>query len=180
MVIVRYFCIFFLAFFSVIDSHSTEFHIDIGAVQSEAEFLTGIEGADRSTESSSGYYFGVGAKRKYGVSKNHFFGVGVDVFDFSGQRFTGFRALDYQYGWGEYLRLGGFFGAASLESGRPQNGFYLGVNVALVDLYKHTGIRLEFKRADGLARDRFGSEQGSRPDVFADINSFSLSVLFTF
>ncbi len=158
-----------------------ELSIDVGVATSVSEFLTEIEEIDDETETSSGYALGVSAKRPVGKTNRHLFGFGVDFIEVSGQRLTGFRALDYQFKISKRIRLGTFFGAASLDSGEPQNGYYTGLNLSITDIYKNLGFKFEIKRSDGLARDRIeGEPQGSRPDIFIDIHSLSVSTFILF
>ena len=96
----------------------------------------------------------------------------------------GLRALDYERAIGKHVRIGGFFGAASVDTGKPQTGYYMGLNASYRMLNDRLGLVFEIKHGNGLARDRIEGDPPpsveDRPDVFMDFVSTGLKLSWTF
>ncbi|MFT7561537.1 MAG: hypothetical protein ACI93R_003464 [Flavobacteriales bacterium] len=158
-----------------------ESHINAG-FQSHSTTQTFDDSAAGTVKNSdSSLYLGAGFSNIYGSDQQHSFGMGIDFEHILGDRLIGLRALDYQLKVHKYIKVGGFFGAATLDSGAAQNGYYYGVNLALTETVKHLDIVLEMRFGDGLARDRItGDPAGTPPDIFMDYQSSALYARWNF
>lgn len=134
------------------------------------------------SESGTGLHLGLSVKKGFGDHNQHWFGFGVDRDQIMGQRMLALRALDYEYQLTNQVRLGAFFGAATLDTGLPQNGYYTGFNASYLDIMKNLDLVAEFRHGNGLARDRRlqSDPMGERPDMFLDFTSLALSVRWSF
>ncbi len=172
-------CYLILSIHSV--SADTKFEVSLGLnyflqSQSEANFLVSIEDS-----TDIGLQIGAKIRSPFTQNKLHFIGTGLDIANIEGQRLLGFRALDYQWQFDEQYRLGLFFGAASLDTGAPQNGYYYGFSMTMTNFYENLTINLEMSRADGLARDRIVSDPaGTEVDIFLDVFMSSINVAWQF
>lgn len=92
------------------------------------------------------------------------------------------RALDYEYELNEAMRIGAFFGAATLDTGLPQNGYYTGVNASYLNIIDKLDLVVEARYGSGLARDRklASDPSGDRTDMFLDFTSIALSLRWNF
>jgi len=158
------------------ESTAAEFFVNMGFSHLATETLISTVEAETLSESSSGYQFGGGIRTAQGSQNQHIFGFGIDVTRVLGDSMVGVRALDYQYQINSQWRVGGFFGAATLDSGLPQNGYYGGINTSWLEQVLGADIMLEIRRGDGLARDRLlaSDPPGYRPDIFLDFTGASL------
>ena len=166
-------------------AYAAEKLVSIGANTHSVEYLTGDEAIDNNTVNDSGYHLGFGIKNQYGKSQTHYFGFGIDVNEIDGSQLISYRALDYEKSWGSQFRTGAFFGAASLDSGLPQNGYYAGFNLSYANLIKGMDLVAEYRVGDGLARDRQSrlgdpAVEDGKPDVFLDFKSIALMARWRF
>jgi len=154
-------------------------HLELGYQYHEAVFDTANEVVDAENKSGNGYHIGLGVHNLYGENKRHLFGFGIDVDEILEDTLIGLRAVDYAYQLNDRWRLGGFFGAATLDTGLPQNGYYMGANIRYLELVSHLDLVLEFRFASGLARDRRlpSDPVASRSDIFVDV--FGLAAAFS-
>jgi len=162
---------------------AAEFNIALGSQHHKATMDSGDPVVDATKYSDSGYHLEFGIKNRYGRSGKNLFGAGIDVDDILGKTLVGLRALDYQRILFPHLRVGGFIGAASFDSGLPQNGYYLGMNIQYTDIViKGLDIGAEYRYGRNLARDRLRSSdpQGPRPDIFMDFSSVGIAVNWRF
>ncbi len=156
-----------------ISAQAVEFRASAGYQTHNADWLTLDPEFDNQDLSDSGYFFGLSLKNRVGKNKNHVIGAGIDFDSILDERVIGYRAIDYQYLINENYRLGGFFGAATIDTGLPQNGYYMGVNGSYF-LNKNISITMELRHGNGLARDRaFENDPRNdtdinRPDIFLD------------
>ncbi len=159
--------------------------LSIGYQAHDAEWETGDLEFDNQDYSGSDYHFGF---RLYNVFKTkHKLGLGLDFEKILSENLIGYRALDYQYEVTERVHAGAFFGAATIETGLPQNGYYYGVNSSLFIFSNKLALHYELKVGDGLARDRLldSDPEGDdpeieRPDIFLDFTSHTLSARWYF
>ncbi len=141
--------------------------------------ITGIDFKPEST----GYHLAVGIHKPLGQSQRHWFGVALDYDDILDSSLLGYRALDYLYQPNDSWRVGAFFGAASLDSGLPQNGYYTGASLSRLNAWNQpVDAILEVRFASGLARDRRlpGDPQSTSPDIFLDYVSVALGLNYRF
>ncbi len=163
-------------------AHAVQFTVSAGAQQHSVSWDTGLEEIDEADHSGTGYHFGVLVHNHLGSSLRHRLGVGVDYDEVDSMPLLGLRAVDYQYLLNSKVRLGAFIGAASLDSGFPQNGYYLGGRASW-DFNREWSLVAEFRHANGLARDRRGQfppDELKRPDVFADVSVAGLQLEYRF
>lgn len=178
---------FALAVASLIVSGTTqayEPYIKLGANYHSGHYEIGIPAVDDNDTTGTGYHLGMGIRRSFGASNKHLIGAGIDVDKMVGQRIIGYRAIDYQYQFGAKVRSGLFVGAASLDSGLPQNGYYAGITASWIDVLAGADLTLELRQANGLARDRLQSSDPhpplGRPDIFVDVSSTTLALSWRF
>lgn len=150
---------------------AVEVTFSAGYQSHELDWSTTNAEFDNQDFSDSGYDFGLSIKNGVGKNKRHFIGSGVDVHSISGDQVIGLRAIDYEYALSDQFRLGGFFGAASIDTGLAQHGYYMGLNTNYF-FSEALSIGLEFKHGWGLARDRLVDGDPvsdiNRPDIFLD------------
>ena len=171
---------------SPVTAREWESFVSVGYNTHTAEFVFEDGSTVALSVDDSGYHLGVGIRSFYGKNKNHLFGFAIDIDEIAGDQVIGYRALDYQYLLTDNWRFGGFFGAASIDTGLPQNGFYFGLNTTWVNLFNVFDVVLEYREGDGLARDRFVDELGDPqgepgfPDIFLDYSSFAVKLQYSF
>lgn len=172
---------FYASNVSASDEYRVEWVTSVGIKQYSKSYRKGNEEFDGQDYSGSDAFVSFVARNRYGKNKKHTLGIGADISQIQGQIMLGFRAVDYQYLLTERLRLGTFIGAASLQSGAPQNGYYYGANLSYLNFWHGLGVSVEWSRGDGMARDRLPSDpDGFKPDIFIDINQLSLGVVWQF
>jgi hypothetical protein len=161
---------------------SAQRHVNIGLQNHSITYdWDGSEPVD--TESSaSDYSIGVGILNQLGQNGRHHLGFGLDIQNILDNRMLGVRAVDYQYHAFKQFRIGAFIGAATVDTGASQNGYYLGANAAWMDLMQNVDLVVELRRADGLARDTLPSDNLSisRPDIFMDVNISTVLIRWRF
>ncbi|MFL0799532.1 MAG: hypothetical protein K6L80_03705 [Agarilytica sp.] len=158
-----------------------ESFIGIGYQQHDVKFDLEYDAEEAVSGEGNGFHLSIGLRNHYGRDQQHLFGGGIDIDEILGNRLIGYRALDYQYQLNRSIRLGGFFGAASLDSGLPQNGYYTGASFSYVNIIDDVDITFELRHANGLARDRRGATpEGSRPDIFLDFTSIATYISWRF
>lgn len=166
-----------------------EWVISAGIETHQSEFDTLDPVIDASQPTDQGLYFSSAIRKSFGSSQKHKLGFALDLSGVNGDRMTGFRALDYQYQLIERWRLGGFFGVASVDSGLPQNGYYLGLNTTFFpSASKNWSLNLELSHGNGLGRDRREEafddpacgDDCRQPDIFLDFYraAFTFSYYF--
>jgi hypothetical protein len=150
-------------------SHSVSYDLDNGEIVFE-------------NESGNDYSVGVGVHNQFGRTQRHFVGFGLDIQNVLDDRMFGLRALDYQYQVSQKLKIGAFIGAATVDTGASQNGYYTGANLTWQNLLPRVDIVLEFRRADGLARDTLPSDELdiTRPDIFMDVDFTAMMLRWRF
>ncbi|WP_045855505.1 hypothetical protein [Teredinibacter purpureus] len=153
---------------------ATEIQIGIGLTQNNIQSDTENELVDRGTENGSSEAISFAVRNQY--KEKHLLGAGIDYSNINGDRYLGIRAIDYQYVILEHTRVGAFIGAASINSGLPQNGYYLGFHVTQTNIFNFFDAGIELRYGSGLARDRLLSTdpQGEKPDMFLDITSLGI------
>ena len=157
----------------------------VGYQNHDATWQTENADFDNQDFSDASYHFGF---RFYNaVGEKHLFGVGIDYDEVLSQTIVGYRALEYQYRLNSKLHMGAFFGAASIDTGLPQNGYYFGLNASFFVVPDKLAVQYEYKSGDGLARDRVSSdpqdtnlEDGIRPDIFLDYSAHVLALRWHF
>lgn len=182
---------FFIVLFclTIANSALAEFQFDIGYQNHDGDWDTGNTAFDTLDSSGSDYHFGAYVRNKVGKSKKHLIGIGLNVDSILDERLIGYRAIDYRYEITDAFQVGTFIGAANLDTGFQQSGYYLGVNAAYY-FSKNIGLNFELNYGDNLARDR-RSELGDpigeviddelpRPDIFLNFYSSSLSLSLRF
>lgn len=166
-------------------THAVEFSVGAGYQSHDASWKTDNPAFDNRDFSDSGYYFSLGLKNEVGKNNKHLIGVGIDASEILNEQIIGYRAIDYQYAVNDSIRLGGFFGAASIDTGLPQNGYYMGANASYF-VTESLSIGAELRHGNGLARDRqeqLGdpvSETEDVPDIFLDFTAFGLQLNWHF
>ena len=168
---------------SPITSHAYELQVNAGVSVYSVTLLSGDSLVNKETNSGEGGVLGFSVKAPRGMSGKHYWGVGLDIADIEGDLLLGYRAVDYQYAMTDTFRVGAFLGAASWDTGLPQNGYYFGLNASMENVFPRVGLKLEARVADGLARDTIldSDPKGEiTPDIFADIHSVVASVTYRF
>jgi len=146
--------------------------------------FTGNPTLDSERAKGNGFHLGAGVRKKFGG--DHYIGAGIDLDSIAGQHMAGYRAIDYQYQLSKLIVIGSFFGAASLDSGLPQNGYYTGINLSYTPSVQNLGLVFEIRYASGLARDKLLDTDPQNltdeyiPDIFADITSGALLLNWRF
>lgn len=158
-----------------------EFHISLGANQHSVKHNTGDPLTDDMNPSDQAMSIGFGFKNQ--LTKKHYLGLGMDFSELLGQRLRGYRALDYQYALFPKFRVGGFFGAVSIDSGLPQSAYYMGINASAYKiLNSKIALTFELSHGNGLSRDRLLDDdpQGEKPDIFLDYLASCVKVSWEF
>lgn len=162
-----------------IAAESLEFRASAGYQSHNADWLTADPEFNNQDFSDSGIYFGISLKNRFGKNNNHLVGVGIDIDSILDERVIGYRAIDYQYVLNKKWRIGGFIGAATIDTGLPQNGYYLGANGSYFFSEK-ISLTAEIRHGNGLARDRVFESDPEQvtelPDIFLDYSAFGLQV----
>lgn len=136
----------------------------------------------------SGYHLGVNIMRPIFAdpfdNSRHSIGVGIDVMDLQGSTLVGYRAINYYYQLTRWIRVGAFFGAASLDNKLPQNGYYSGVNLNITNIFENLDVVAGINHGNGLARDKnLVPEEnlpGRRPDFFINFYSTFIGLQYRF
>jgi len=180
--------LFFVFLFIALPAFA-EFQIDLGYQNHDGNWDTQNTEFDALDTSDSGYHLGVSLRNRVGKSGKHLVGVGLNIDEILEERLIGFRAIDYRYELNESFRVGAFIGAANLDTGFQQSGFYFGANAAYF-FTDNIGINIEANYGDKLARDRQAGlddpqaipDEGDSPraDIFLDYYSTSVSLSFRF
>ncbi|WP_096084744.1 hypothetical protein [Agaribacterium haliotis] len=137
------------------------------------------DGSDGTLElSGSSPSFGLVLYNNIDTKQRHWLGAGFDYYELESMALKGFRAIDYQWRFSERFYTGAYIGAASLDSGYPQNGYYFGASLGAFVWQDKLSLKAELRRGEGLARDKLPDEQdGSvQPDLFLDFNSLALQL----
>lgn len=156
--------------------------LSLGWQNYSATQLTGDAAIDDQNEAGNSYIAGITLYNRYGKNEKHHIGTGIEFSEALDSTITGFRAIDYRYHLNQNISFGLFFGAASLDSGLPQNGYFAGISGHWQISNGPLGLGVEYRRADGLARDRLLEDDpdGEKPDIFVDIDSVALKLNWTF
>lgn len=160
--------------------HAYEKVLSGGVQTHSADWETGDASFDSQDFNDTSYHFGF---RLYNaINPKHMLGVGLDYDEILSENLIGYRAIDYQYIFSERYRVGAFFGAASLDTGLPQNGYYYGVNALTFISSNRLALQYELKVGDGLARDRLleSDPEGEKPDIFLDFIAHTLALQWHF
>ncbi|WGO98823.1 hypothetical protein QFX18_01955 [Saccharophagus degradans] len=164
-------------------ANAYEFNLAAGLQSYSVQQLEEDNSLPDEAESGTGLHLGASVKNNYGDSNKHWFGFGVDIDRIMGQKMLALRALDYEYELNEDMRIGAFFGAATLDTGLPQNGYYTGVNASYLNIIDKLDLVVEARYGSGLARDRkllASDPSGERTDMFLDFTSIALSLRWNF
>lgn len=175
--------LFFIVLLSVYanSANSEEYFFNAGLISYQADYLYGNPQIDNADHSARTLKLGLGIRNTYGNHKKQKVGFGVDYFQLEDQTLIGFRALDYQYQIHKNLQAGFYVGAATLDSGLPQNGYYAGISTSLLNLLPTTDILFEVSYGSGLARDRRPFDPpGDKLDIFIDFVALGLSLNWHF
>ncbi|MFL0809464.1 MAG: hypothetical protein K6L76_03530 [Agarilytica sp.] len=179
MVIKRYLkkLIFCCAFFSI-PALAYETQLSLGWQTFSAKQLTGDSSIDSQKENGSSALIGFTIHNRNGNNERHHLGAGIEISEVLDTTLTGFRAIDYRYHLNQSLSYGLFLGAASLDSGLPQNGYFAGISGHWQISNGPFGLGFEFRRAEGLGRDRLLDDdpEGEKPDIFIDVDSVLFSL----
>ena len=168
-----------------LDSAQTEYRFGVGHTQYDATWRDSQNEIDTLPTSDTGMHLNLGFARHIGRSGRHLFGVGIDYDRIFDARMLGFRALDYRYEVTEKLDIGAFFGAATLDTGLPQNGFYLGLSLSYHVLQTERGslaVDCSLRNGNGLARDTKLADDPTivSPDFFLDFYAPTLALSWNF
>ncbi len=168
-----------------VTANAYEMHIGAGANYYSVNYTTGDLELDSENETGSGYHFNWGIRKSFGETQRHYIGAGLDIDDIAGNRVLGLKAIDYQYATGKNTRLGAFIGAASMDSGLPQNGYYYGAHATLNNFPGPFDLKAELRYGSGLARDRLLDDDPqdpvyNRPDIFNSYSSAAISLNYRF
>lgn len=168
--------------FVTLPAIAAERFVQLGVNAHQADHFTGDVEIDNQNKRGAGYVIRVGARNAYGEQQQHWLGLGVDFQAIDDNFLLGFRAVDYQYQSSEHYRMGVFVGAAQLDSGAAQTGYYGGLNFSCLDLFEGMDAVVELQYGDGMARDRLvaGDPAGTLPDMFMDFVAVSFSVGWRF
>lgn len=177
--------LFFLCF-GVISNHVAAYEklLSVGVQNHSIQQRTGDPNIDDEDLDDSSFHIGF---RLYNqINAKNLIGVGLDYDEVGSQKVLGYRAIDYRYLLSNRIHLGAFFGAASLDSGLPQNGYYYGFNASFLLIPEKLSLSFENKFGDGLARDRLlstdpeDSSGENRPDIFLDYQAYVLALQWHF
>ncbi|TVZ37928.1 hypothetical protein P886_2275 [Alteromonadaceae bacterium 2753L.S.0a.02] len=173
---------FSYAFVCAIPAQAAEYFLNLGTLAYRVKYLVGNEAIDNQRYNGNAITASVGIRNLMGSRQQHALGFGVDTYEVDNQRLIGLRAIDYQYQFNSWLRAGAFIGAATLDSGLPQNGYYLGVNFSVLKILYNTDVLFEYRNGNGLARDRLLKDdpEGVKPDIFADFNVAAIALNWRF
>lgn len=159
-------------------------YVNIGVNYHMGKYHIGVPEIDNNREYGTDYHLGLGIRNYFGASKNHLLGAGIDLDKALGKRIIGYRAVDYQYQFNSKIRSGLFLGAASLDSGLPQNGYYVGLNASWLKAFAGIDLSVELRQANGLSRDRLLDSDvrppNGKPDIFLDITSVTAALNWRF
>lgn len=175
--------VFIAALLLASTANAYEFNFSAGLQSYSVDQLAEDNSLPNESESGTGLHLGASVKNKYGETQKHWFGFGVDIDRIMGQRMLALRALDYEYQLSERVRVGTFFGAATLDTGLPQNGYYTGINASYLNIIDKLDVVVEARYGNGLARDRkrlTTDPDGERPDMFLDFTSIALTLRWNF
>ena len=112
-------------------SHAYEPFIAIGINSHSIQTDFDNPEVDNQDINDEGYHVSVGIRNTYGKSERHLLGFAIEIDEIGSSTLIGYRALDYTYHLNRRIRLGGFFGAASIDTGLPQNGYYAGISMSV-------------------------------------------------
>ncbi|WP_139309890.1 hypothetical protein [Teredinibacter haidensis] len=178
---------FVFSCFASAGSLAYEPYLNIGATYYSISYDTKNSTYDATKNTGSGYHLGFGIRNTFGSDNQHLLGTGIDIDQIDNQKLLGYRALDYQYKLNTNIRFGGFIGAASWNTGLPQNGYLTGINASYLPLSDKFDVMFEVRYASGLARDRLLEDDpentnpySPQPDIFAVIMSSSLIINWRF
>lgn len=165
------------------NANAGEITLTIGADHTKTIFTEDDSNVIDENSKISSAHFGLRAKKVFGSKRLNLLGTGVDFGKVGGFNYVGYRAIDYERILGNQLKVGTFIGAASIDSGLPQNGYYYGANLSFnYPKTKALSTILEFRYGRGLARDRIldsDPEGKERPDMFVDFSTISIALSWT-
>ncbi len=164
---------------------AAEWFVTAGAHTSEAVPSTGNSEVDSKSVTDTAHSFVAGIRRELGENSVHRFGFALEHSAVNGHELLALRALDYQRMLGERWRIGGFVGAAKVESGAAQTGYYLGLNLQRDRLVGPFDAVAELRYGDALARDRLETDDEAdpdytRPDIFLNFTGLMLGLNYRF
>ena len=164
---------------------ASEISVHLGLQAYEVTYETDDETIDNTKPTDNGLYGAIAFHNSIGKSGRHWLGAAIDVTELLDDTVIGFRALDYQWRFSERMHTGAFLGAASLDSGLPQNGYYFGAHAGYFILPSKLSARFELQHGEVLARDKLltddpGQGPENRPDTFLSYTSSSLQLAWHF
>ncbi|MES1195739.1 MAG: hypothetical protein ABUL58_02225, partial [Steroidobacter sp.] len=122
------------------------------------------------------YHVGIGASRH--VSGRSDLGVRLESDQAVGHNLLSIRLVDYRYRLGSHLAVGGFYGVSRYEIGLPAYGWYRGVNIQYVNLFKNWDLCLDGFQAYKLNRDAVLADDlpsnASQPRVYFNVDGSRL------
>jgi len=141
--------------------------------------------------SNTGYIAGVNVIRPISydgvVAERHYFGMGVDIVDTNSGTLIGLRPVNYYYQLHPRIRVGAFFGAATLDNTLPSIGYYLGVTATSKNLLGPLDVHLGITHGNGLGRDKKAAlneiddpDLTTRPDFFLNTVTGFIAVQYGF
>ncbi len=136
-----------------------------------ADFQTNV-----STDFQTTYHVGVGVRRQ--VSDHSDLGVRLESDQVAAHNLLSIRLIDYRYRLDTHLALGGFFGVSRYEIGLPAYGWYRGLNVSYLNLFKHWDLCLDAFQSYKLNRDAVLTDDlpanASQPRVYFNVDGTRL------
>lgn len=128
------------------------------------------------TDSHVNYHAGIGARRR--VSDHGDLGVRLDSDQVAGHSLLSIRLIDYRYRLIPHLAIGGFYGVSRYEIGLPAYGWYRGVNIQYMNLFKNWDLCLDAFQAYKLNRDAVLADDlpsnASQPRVYFNVDGSRL------
>lgn len=172
-------CLVFLATTSSV--YGGENKIGLGITAYQGNWNTGDRALNEENTDGTGIHVSLSVREVYG---RHEFGFGIDYDSIFDSRIIGLRALDYQRRFSQHFALGAFLGAATLDSGLPQNGYYLGVTGTRKNVFnKKVNVEFALRYGSGLARDKnlaSDSQAGQFRDIFLDFWASTIALSWSF
>jgi hypothetical protein len=132
---------------------TAELFVDAGANNSLVyKLLTMNHPENGYTARSTGYHFGLGARRP--VASFGDIGMRLELDDIDGHSMFSLRAVDYRHRFGKSIAASGFFGVGRYDYGAPMYGYYWGAGLQWMNALPHWDVGLDWRYHDKLSRNR--------------------------
>lgn len=155
--------------------------VDAGMAASKVKIRPGDGTPNQTTSLELTPHIGIGARRS--VSSHSDLGVRAEIDRIDDHMLLAVRALDYRRRTQGPLAFSAFLGAARYDVATPAYGYYLGGGVQWREIWPGFDLGLDVRYADKVARDKLLPTDpaiNSRPDIFYDIASATLSLSYRF